>query len=283
MTTRDDDGPRRYAGGRESAETDRRHGGPGRAAATGRFGYDPRYDTSARRRQQDVRQFGPERGYGSPGGSGTPGERPVSGTYGEMEAYGSGRGSSDPTPGVQRDWSGSRGQGGYGGPEERAYGEIQPERHGQTAGLGSSAGSGPRGPKGYRRSDDRLREEICERIAQSERIDAGDVTVGVQDASVTLEGTIADRAMKYELEELVDRVTGVREVDNRVRIRVRRSGPRRARPAPRWRARPRSRRSMRCPAPGGSPRSRTRRRPSRRSAAAASAGRERPSMPSACS
>ncbi len=46
------------------------------------------------------------------------------------------------------------------------------------------------GPKGYTRSDDRLREEISERLMMADSIDSSDVSVVVKDAKVTLEGSV---------------------------------------------------------------------------------------------
>src|SRR5256885_12501149 len=42
-----------------------------------------------------------------------------------------------------------------------------------------------RGPKGYRRSDERIREEVMERLTFSPDIDASDVEVEVQDGVVS--------------------------------------------------------------------------------------------------
>lgn len=75
-----------------------------------------------------------------------------------------------------------------------------------------------KGPKGYTRSDDRLREDICERLTFANHLDVSDVSVTVQDGKVTLEGTVPDRRSKHAIEDVVDESWGVREIDNRVRI-----------------------------------------------------------------
>ncbi|HYG67721.1 MAG TPA: BON domain-containing protein, partial [Anaeromyxobacteraceae bacterium] len=75
-----------------------------------------------------------------------------------------------------------------------------------------------RGPKGYRRSDDRIRDEVSERIARS-WIDADDVEVQVQSGEVTLTGTVARREDKRQLEDLAEDVFGVDEVHNHLRVR----------------------------------------------------------------
>lgn len=84
------------------------------------------------------------------------------------------------------------------------------------------------GPRGYVRSDERIREQICERLADRADIDAADVSVAVNDGRVTLEGSVPHRQMKHRIDALCDDSPGVRGVDNRIRV---------ARPpadAPRW-------------------------------------------------
>lgn len=77
----------------------------------------------------------------------------------------------------------------------------------------------PPGPKGYQRSDERLREDISERLMESRYIDSSDVTVEVSAAKVVLEGTVPERRMKHAIEDLVDACPGVQDIDNRIRVR----------------------------------------------------------------
>jgi hypothetical protein len=74
------------------------------------------------------------------------------------------------------------------------------------------------GPKGYTRSDDRLREDISERLMMADSVDSSDVSVSVKDAKVTLEGRVPDRRMKHAIEDLVDNCPGVQDIDNRIRV-----------------------------------------------------------------
>jgi BON domain len=76
----------------------------------------------------------------------------------------------------------------------------------------------PQGPKGYQRSDERLKEDISERLMESHYIDCSDVSVDVRGAKVVLEGTVPSRHMKHAIEDLVDACPGVQEIDNRVRV-----------------------------------------------------------------
>lgn len=76
----------------------------------------------------------------------------------------------------------------------------------------------PPGPKGYQRSDERLREDISERLMEARYIDSSDVTVEVSGAKVVLEGTVPQRRMKHAIEDLVDACPGVQDIDNRIRV-----------------------------------------------------------------
>jgi osmotically-inducible protein OsmY len=78
-------------------------------------------------------------------------------------------------------------------------------------------GRASRGPKGYTRSDERIHEEVCERIARS-GVAADEVEVRVENREVTLTGTVHDRREKWWLEDLTDDVFGVEEVHNHLRV-----------------------------------------------------------------
>jgi hypothetical protein len=74
-----------------------------------------------------------------------------------------------------------------------------------------------RGPKGFLRSDERICEDVCERIARA-GVDADDVEVKVEKGEVTLNGSVHRRDEKRWLEDLAEDVWGVQEVHNRLRI-----------------------------------------------------------------
>jgi len=86
---------------------------------------------------------------------------------------------------------------------------------GQFGSQGEFAG---RGPKGYQRSDERLKEDISERLLHDGQIDASDVSLEVKDGKVTLEGSVPSRQTKHNIEDLVDHVFGVKDIDNRLRV-----------------------------------------------------------------
>jgi hypothetical protein len=108
-----------------------------------------------------------------------------------------------PRDGWQRDWR----------PDETPL-------YGVTgSGMSSGAMESRRGkaPKGYVRSDERLREEICERMAQHDH-DWSDVEVQVQGGIVTLSGRVEDRRLRFQAEHIADGVRGVGEITNQIRV-----------------------------------------------------------------
>lgn len=77
-----------------------------------------------------------------------------------------------------------------------------------------------RGPRGYQRSDDRIREEVNDRLTAHGLIDATDIECKVENGEVMLTGFVDSRAAKRAAEDVADDVAGVREVHNHLRIRT---------------------------------------------------------------
>ena len=75
-----------------------------------------------------------------------------------------------------------------------------------------------RGPKGYRRSDARIQEDVSELLKAHYAVDASDIEVSVQDGVVTLSGTVSDRRSKRMAERCIEDVSGVDDVTNQVRV-----------------------------------------------------------------
>lgn len=75
-----------------------------------------------------------------------------------------------------------------------------------------------KGPKGYKRSDDRIHDEVCERLTHHPLIDASTMDVHVEGGEVTLSGEVTDRRMKHMAEDVADQVSGVREIHNQLRV-----------------------------------------------------------------
>lgn len=76
-----------------------------------------------------------------------------------------------------------------------------------------------RGPRGYRRGDERIREDVCDRLTDEARIDASDIEVQVASGEVTLAGSVRTREEKRFTEDIVERVSGVREVNNNLKVK----------------------------------------------------------------
>jgi osmotically-inducible protein OsmY len=76
-----------------------------------------------------------------------------------------------------------------------------------------------KGPRSYRRKDERIYEDICRRMADNRYLDASEVEVTVDNNNVVLTGTVSSRYEKRLAEDLSDTVYGVDNVENRLRIK----------------------------------------------------------------
>ncbi|HEU4903457.1 MAG TPA: BON domain-containing protein [Flavisolibacter sp.] len=75
-----------------------------------------------------------------------------------------------------------------------------------------------KGPTDYRRSQDRIREDICDRLTDDDRVDASNIRVQIENDVVILSGTVHSRDEKRRAEDLVESVSGVHDVENRLRV-----------------------------------------------------------------
>jgi osmotically-inducible protein OsmY len=75
-----------------------------------------------------------------------------------------------------------------------------------------------RGPKGYKRSDERIREDVNDRLTGDYYLDAHDIEVSVNDCTVTLSGRVNSRNDKRRAEDLAESVRGVSDVSNQLRV-----------------------------------------------------------------
>jgi osmotically-inducible protein OsmY len=87
--------------------------------------------------------------------------------------------------------------------------------YGDYSGYGGYRG---RGPSGYSRSDDRIKEDINDRLTDYDYIDATNVTVDVHNGEVTLSGTVDSRYEKRIAEDIAEDISGVQNVENRLRV-----------------------------------------------------------------
>ncbi|PWC44730.1 BON domain-containing protein [Azospirillum sp. TSO22-1] len=76
-----------------------------------------------------------------------------------------------------------------------------------------------RGPRGYTRSDDRIREDVSDRLTDDRYVDASDIDIGVSNGEVTLTGHVDHRSAKRRAEDLAEAVSGVTHVQNNLRVR----------------------------------------------------------------
>ena len=74
------------------------------------------------------------------------------------------------------------------------------------------------GPKGYKRSDERISDDVHQRLADDAWLDATNVNVSVSGGEVTLSGTVDSREAKHRAERIVEDLSGVNHVQNNLRI-----------------------------------------------------------------
>jgi hypothetical protein len=89
------------------------------------------------------------------------------------------------------------------------FDDYRNRRAGNCAGLG---------PKGYRRPDDRVCDDICRRLTDDPHVDATGIDVKVEGGLAELSGTVADRFAKRRAEDIAWEMEGVCDVQNRIRI-----------------------------------------------------------------
>jgi osmotically-inducible protein OsmY len=116
----------------------------------------------------------------------------------------------------QSGYQGFQGGRGYEGQSGSPEGRGSWESRGSWETRGRYVG---RGPKSYKRSDDRIREDINEELTRHPDIDAFEIEVRVENGEVTLTGTVEDRHAKRLAEDLAERSWGVTDVHNQLRVR----------------------------------------------------------------
>ncbi|HEU4700812.1 MAG TPA: BON domain-containing protein [Gemmatimonadales bacterium] len=156
------------------------------------------------------------------------------GAYGPFggSLYAGGGGAFPMTPGYM-DWgarttgSGDRtvpGRGGDDFPGQDTWGEAQYRREAREAsGLRAGAGAprgghAGRGPRNWRRSDERICEDVNEALTRDPDVDATGIEVSVEHGEVTLKGDVDDRRMKRIAEDVAASVSGVHDVHNRLKV-----------------------------------------------------------------
>ena len=207
-----------YRGGSRDREYDQ---GQGRRYDRYGGGYDP--DSERPGRASDYRGgYRPSdqeisRGRARYGSDEMTGRRDYAGRYGGHE--------SDYTAG------GRSGERGYPENQERGwwerasdevaswFGDDEAARRRRRDEVRRGGGMAGRGPKNYRRSDERVREEINDRLTEDDYVDASDIEVSVEDGVITLSGTVSSLLQKRRAAYIAERVSGTHDVLNEIRVR----------------------------------------------------------------
>ncbi len=92
-------------------------------------------------------------------------------------------------------------------------------RRRQDLGRGERAGYQGIGPKNYRRSDERIREDVSDRLTDDPYVNAAEIEVSVSDGEVTLGGAIESRDQRRLAEAIAEAVSGVSHVQNNLRVK----------------------------------------------------------------
>lgn len=187
------------------------------------------YETGWGNINQPSRQsFGGRSDYES-GYGGEQGRRFTGGGYAGRSGYGGanyGRGTYGPEyPESERGFMSDRdNQAGERGWWERTsdevsswFGDEEAERRREADARQSGQFRG-RGPRNYTRSDDRIKEDINDRLTDNDFFDASDVEVEVNKGEVVLSGTVESRYAKRLAEDIAEDVSGVKNVENRIRV-----------------------------------------------------------------
>jgi osmotically-inducible protein OsmY len=83
---------------------------------------------------------------------------------------------------------------------------------------GFGRGHKGKGPRGYQRSDQRILEDVNDRLSDDAYVDASDIDVKIENGTVILSGHVPDKAAKRRAEDIAESVRGVNNVENRLRV-----------------------------------------------------------------
>lgn len=139
-----------------------------------------------------------------------------SGSYGQPRVYGVG------LSGGSLGYRWGQGNQGYGGSSSfnSMFGSSTQSGFGQEM-----RGHRGKGPQNWQRSDERIRDLICETLTDDDHIDASNIDISVTSGDVTLTGQVPDRLMKRLAEDIVERVSGVKDVVNQLKVQQDRGNP----------------------------------------------------------
>jgi osmotically-inducible protein OsmY len=138
------------------------------------------------------------------------------GPYGQS-AYGQGsyaRGTNSYVPGTNHPYA-----------DRDAHNRYNREHfpQGNYAAIGPRGPHRGKGPKNFVRSDERLTELVNELLMDHDEIDATHVNVEIKNGEVSVSGTVEDRWQRREIEDLIERMGGVKDVHISIKIASRTS------------------------------------------------------------
>lgn len=76
-----------------------------------------------------------------------------------------------------------------------------------------------RGPKGYERSDEKIKEDVSDALYRSSEVDASEIEVFVTKGIVTLKGTVNNRHQKRKAESTIENLAGVQDIFNEIHVK----------------------------------------------------------------
>lgn len=216
-----------------------------------RYSNDPFYRSEGRRRERDIRSFDRDSGdyqrqdftdrdqgqsYGGGYGSSMMGrerewpQRDFGGDFDRDRSrsdYGYGSSSDRDREGMRGYGSDYQSQGRQQGiasdyPSQMRYqgsaGFGSGSEYGQASSLSGTRHYIGKGPKGWKRSDERIVDDVCEILERNPMIDASNIEVAVKEGLVTLSGMVEDRRQKRLAEDLIESLSGVRDVHNELTV-----------------------------------------------------------------
>jgi len=98
--------------------------------------------------------------------------------------------------------------------QNRAYGFVY-RNHASNTKTRDHRG---RGPRNYVRSDERILEDIHDRLSCDWSMDTSDVEVNVNEGVVQLNGEVKDQSIKYRIEDIAESIAGVKDIENKIRL-----------------------------------------------------------------
>lgn len=75
-----------------------------------------------------------------------------------------------------------------------------------------------KGPKNYIRPMERIREDASDQLTEDSLVDASRIEVWIKDSELVLSGSVESRFEKRRAEHLVENISGVKHVQNNLRV-----------------------------------------------------------------